>query len=231
MPLLQGIGLTCVIAFLFYRSFMGLLIGVGVVPFWIHLNRVERVEKRKARMLVEFKEYMMLIVQGLQTGYSLERGIKQAENELQRLYPHDSVLLPYAHVMNQKVSMNVQLEKAFMEFALSVGMEEAISLAEIIAFAKRSGGDYGKNIRETAVKIEDNLAVKQDIETITTEKRLELKVMCVMPIGILAYITLTSRGFVAPLYGNFAGIFIMTSCLIAYGFLIMLGKKIIDIKV
>ena len=106
-----------------------------------------------------------------------------------------------------------------------------MSLAEIIAFAKRSGGDYGKNIRETAMKIEDNLAVKQDIETITTEKRLELKVMCVMPIGILAYITLTSRGFVAPLYGNLVGIFIMSACLIAYGFLIMLGKKIIDIKV
>jgi len=231
MPLLQGIGLTCVIAYLFYKSFMGLVIGVGVVPFWIHLNRVERVERRKARMLVEFKEFMILIVQGLQTGYSLERGIKQAENELKRLYPDDSVLLPYAHVMNQKISMNVQLEKAFMEFASSVGLEEAMSLAEIIAFAKRSGGDYGKNIRETAMKIEDNLAVKQDIETITTEKRLELKVMCVMPIGILAYITLTSKGFVAPLYGNLAGVFIMTVCLIAYGFLIMLGKKIIDIKV
>ena len=231
MPLFQGIGLTCVIAFLFYKSLVALLIGVGVVPFWIHLNRVERRERRKARMLVEFKEFMILIVQGLQTGYSLERGIKQAENELKRLYPNDSVLLPYAHVMNQKISMNVQLEKAFMEFAMSVGLEEAISLAEIIAFAKRSGGDYGKNIRETAMKIEDNLAVKQDIETITTEKRLELKVMCVMPIGILAYITLTSKGFVAPLYGNLAGVFIMTACLIAYGFLIMLGKKIIDIKV
>ena len=205
--------------------------GILVIPFWIHFNRVERSEKRRSRMLTEFKEYMMLIVQSLQTGYSLERAVKQSEIELKRLYPNESVLMGYVHIMNQKINMNVQLEKAFMEFAVSTGLEEAISLAEIIAFAKRSGGDYGKNIRETAMKIEDNLAVKQDIETITTEKRLELKVMCVMPIGILAYITITSKGFIAPLYGNVLGAVIMSTCLVAYGFLIMLGKKIIDIKV
>ena len=205
--------------------------GILVIPFWIHFNRVERSEKRRSRMLTEFKEYMMLIVQSLQTGYSLERAVKQSEIELKRLYPNESVLMGYVHIMNQKINMNVQLEKAFMEFAVSTGLEEAISLAEIIAFAKRSGGDYGKNIRETAMKIEDNLAVKQDIETITTEKRLELKVMCVMPIGILAYITITSKGFIAPLYGNVLGTVIMSTCLVAYGFLIMLGKKIIDIKV
>ena len=205
--------------------------GILVIPFWIHFNRVERSEKRRSRMLTEFKEYMMLIVQSLQTGYSLERAVKQSEIELKRLYPNESVLMGYVHIMNQKINMNVQLEKAFMEFAVSTGLEEAISLAEIIAFAKRSGGDYGKNIRETAMKIEDNLAVKQDIETITTEKRLELKVMCVMPIGILAYITITSKGFIAPLYGNVLGTVIMSTCLVVYGFLIMLGKKIIDIKV
>ena len=205
--------------------------GILVIPFWIHFNRVERSEKRRSRMLTEFKEYMMLIVQSLQTGYSLERAVKQSEIELKRLYPNESVLMGYVHIMNQKINMNVQLEKAFMEFAVSTGLEEAISLAEIIAFAKRSGGDYGKNIRETAMKIEDNLAVKQDIETITTEKRLELKVMCVMPIGILAYITITSKGFIAPLYGNVLGTVIMSTCLVVYGFLIMLGKKVIDIKV
>ncbi len=173
----------------------------------------------------------MLIVAGLQTGYSLERALKQAEAELNHLFSRDGILTNYVHLMNQKIAMNVQLEKAFMEFAVSTGLEEAVSLADIISFAKRSGGDYGKNIRETALKIEENMAVKQEIETITTEKRLELKVMCVMPLGILAYITLTSSSFIAPLYGNVVGVVLMTCCLIAYGFLIILGRKIIDIKV
>ncbi len=228
---MQGIGLTIIIAFLFYRSALGLVVGIFVIPYWLKLSKDEITAKRRGKLLIEFKEYMMLIVQGLQTGYSLERAVKQSEKELNRLYPEDSVLAEHVHILNQRLSMNVQLEKAFMSFANSIDLEEAISLAEIISFAKRSGGDYGKNIRETALKIEENLAVKQEIETITTEKRLELKVMCVMPMGILAYITITSKSFIAPLYGNILGIVIMSICLIAYGFLVMLGKKIIDIKV
>lgn len=227
----QAVVLTVVIAFLFYKSVYGCIVGIVVIPFWLKLSKKENEAKRKNKMLLEFKEYMMLIVASLQTGYSLEKALKQSELELKKLYSQDAILLPYIHAMNQKIGMNVQLEKAFMEFANTINLEEAISLGEIISFAKRSGGDYGKNIRETAMKIETNLSVKQEIETITTEKRLELKVMSFMPIGILAYITITSKSFIAPLYGNLIGISLMSGCLIAYGFLIILGKKIIEIDV
>ncbi|WP_028242437.1 type II secretion system F family protein [Pseudobutyrivibrio ruminis] len=227
----QGACLSAVIAFLFYKSFLGVFVAAGVIPFWLKLRADEKAKKHRADMLMEFKEYMMLIVASLQTGYSLEKALRQSESELKRLYPSESVLLPFVHVMNQRIGMNVQLEKAFFEFAKEVDLEEAISLAEIISFAKRSGGNYGKNIRDTAFKIEENLSVKQEIETITTEKRLELKVMCVMPLAILAYITITSSSFIAPLYGNALGILIMTACLIAYGLLIMLGRRIIEINI
>lgn len=230
-PLLQAVGLTVLIAFLFYKSIFGLLVGVIIIPFWLMLKKEEQESNNINRMSMEFKEYMMLIVSGLQAGYALERAVKQSEEELKKLFPTESILLPHIHRMNQKLSMNVQLEKAFDEFAHDIDLEEAISLSEIISFAKRSGGDYGKHIRETALKIEDNLSIKQEIETITTEKRLELKVMCVMPMGILAYISLTSESFIAPLYGNAIGVVLMTVCLVAYGFFVSLGRSIIDIRV
>lgn len=219
------------IAYLFYRSIYGLLIGILIIPFWIKLNIDKAAIEKNAKTAVEFKEYMMLIVAGLQAGYSLEKALLQAEKELNKLYVKDSVIAKYVHEMNQKINMNTQLEKAFEEFANSINLEEAESLAEIIAFAKRSGGNYGKHIRETAVKIEENIAVKEEIETITTEKRLELKVMCFMPLVILGYISITSSGFIAPLYGNIAGIVLMTICLFLYGLCILVGRKIVEIKV
>ncbi|MBR4706542.1 MAG: hypothetical protein IKP29_00635 [Pseudobutyrivibrio sp.] len=227
----QAALITIAIAFLFYRSILGVFSGILIIPFWTKLKSQQKEEERVRQLLLEFKEYMLLIVSGLTAGYSLERAIKQSESELLKLYPKNSRLLPYVHVMNQKITMNVQLERAFVEFARATGLEEAESLADIISFAKRSGGDYGKHIKDTAVKIQESIQVKQEIETITTEKRLELKVMSVMPMGILFYITLTSGSFIAPLYGNLVGTIIMTACLIAYGLLILLGRKIIDIKV
>lgn len=228
---MQAVGITILVAFLFYRSVIALVTGIIIIPFWLKLKRKENQEKYERRMASEFKEYMLLIVAGLQAGYSLERALGQSESELRRLYHTNSVLINYVHVMNQRIAMNMQLEKAFAMFAQETGLEEAISLSEIISFAKRSGGDYGKHIRETALKIEDNISVKEEIQTITTEKRLELKVMCVMPLGILAYISLTSGSFIAPLYGNILGVGLMSVCLVVYGALIMLGRKIIDIKV
>lgn len=204
---------------------------MAVIPFWMKLSRKKQLEEEKSQVSVEFKEYMMLIVAALQTGYSLEKSLLQSEKELGRLYSQDSVILKHIHIMNQKIAMNIQVERAFVEFAEAIDLEEAKSLSEIITFAKRSGGNYGKNIRDTAIKIEENLGIKEEIQTITTEKRLELKVMCVMPVGILAYISLTSKGFVEPLYGNVIGVSLMTICLLVYGVLIVVGGRIIDIKV
>lgn len=231
IPLVQAIAITVAVAFLFYRSILGLFSGILVIPFWLRLKKEEEQQKMKGQISSEFKEYMMLIVAGLQTGYSLERAVRQAEEEMRKLYPQGALIMEQIHRMNQKISMNVKLERAFDEFAKAINLEEAVSLSEIISFAKRTGGDYGRHIRETAMKIEDNLSVKQEIETITTEKRLELKVMCVMPMGILTYISLTSPIFIAPLYGNMIGILLMTGCLVIYVALILLGRKIIDIKV
>ena len=111
--ILQGLGLTAVIAFLFYRSVLGLLVGVIVIPFWYKLAMADKQAKRKVSVMLEFKEYMMLIVAALQTGYSLEKALKQSEVELKRLYSEESMLLPLVHVMNQKIGMNIQLRQGY----------------------------------------------------------------------------------------------------------------------
>lgn len=227
----QAAGITAAVAILFYRSILGLLSIVLVGPFWLKLYRKEQEEKLHAKKQQEFKEFMMLIASNLQAGYSIERAIKQSEGELYKLFGKESVLLFKIHEMNQKIGINTSVEKAFADFAHDISLEEAENLAEILSYSKRSGGDYCKQIQNTAAKIESRLLVEQEIETITTEKRLELKVMSLMPMGILAYISLTSSEFINVLYTTALGKILMTVCLIAYGGLIILGQKIIAIKV
>ena len=91
--IIQGLLITVVIAFLFYRSIFGLIVGIVVVPFWLKLCQEKYEMDEKARVSVEFKEYMMLIVTALQTGYSLEKALKQSEKELLRLYPKNSAII------------------------------------------------------------------------------------------------------------------------------------------
>ena len=228
--LLQAFALTILVALLFYKSLMGILAGVVIVPFWYSRYMQEQARRGQVRLENEFKEYMMLISSSLQAGYSLERAIKNSQGELAKLFA-DSRLLPHVATLNKRIDLNTQVEQAFEMFANEVNIEEAVSLSEILSYSKRSGGDYSKHIKNTARKIDEKLAVKQEIETITTEKRLELKVMCAMPLGILAYVSLTSGDFIAPLYGNLVGAAVMTVLLLIYGVMIELGQSIININV
>lgn len=230
MGVLQGLIISIMVAILFYRSALGLLAGLIIIPFWMLKYRTEQDEKNRIQLNKEFKEYMLLVSSSLQAGYSVERSLSEAEKEHNSLFTEKSLMKETIHKMNTKISVNVPLEKAFEEFAEELAIDDAVSLAEIISFAKRGGGDYGKHIRNTAVKIEEKLACQQEIDTMTSEKQLEFKIMSCMPLGILAYISITSGDFVAPLYGNPMGIGIMSACLLVYGVLIVIGGKLVNIK-
>ncbi|MCF0131282.1 MAG: hypothetical protein HUJ71_06115 [Pseudobutyrivibrio sp.] len=133
--------------------------------------------------------------------------------------------------MNQKIAMNVQVERAFEEMAERLELQEAVNLSDILVFSKRSGGDYGRYIKDTAYKIEDKIMVQQEINTMTVEKRFEYRIMSVMPIGILAYVSLTSKEFIDPLYSTIAGRIVMSVSLVLYGILLVAGKKIVEIEI
>ena len=201
------------------------------MPVWLIRYRNEQKEKYRVAINKEFKEYMLLISGSLQAGYSVEKAFLESEKEFKKLFPNKNVMEKMIHKLNGKIAVNIPTEKSFEEFAFEVGIDDAISLAEIMSFAKRGGGDYGKHIRNTASKIEEKLACQQEIDTMTSEKQLELKVMSCMPLGILAYISITSPNFIEPLYGNLMGVGIMSACLLVYGVLVIVGGKLVQINV
>lgn len=224
-------GITILVAKLFYDSFWGLLAGFVIVPFWMKRYEKDMEQKRTSKLKTEFKEYMLLVANSLQAGYSLERALRQAEEEHVKLFSKNCLLFRPVHEMNGKIGMNIQVEKAFEEMAHAIGLEDAVNLSDILSFSKRAGGDYGRQIRQCAIKLDEKLMVNEEIETLITEKQLELKVMCVMPLGIIGYITMSSRDFIEPLYGNFPGVLLMSGCLLVYGLMIILGQKIVNIEV
>jgi tight adherence protein B len=128
------------------------------------------------------------------------------------------------------VQVSVPIEKAFQMICKRHPYEEVLAFAEIFEFGKRLGGDYGKNLRRTAEKINEKMALKQEIQALTAEKRLELLVMSVMPIGILLYMKIGTGEFMAPLYGNMFGVILMSAMLLLYFGMLKLGVFIIQVK-
>ena len=59
-------------------------------------------------------------------------------------------------------------------------------------------------------------------------KRLENKVMCIVPFFILLYMDITSKGYFDILYHNLPGIIIMTICMAVYIMAYLMAEKITE---
>ena len=223
--------LAGVIAWLFYRSCWGMVLFPFIAVFYGRQYRKAQIKKRKEQLLREFKDAMQAVSTALLAGYSMENAWREAEKEITELLGKSSLMYAEIHQINSAVRMNEPLEKMLADFAARSGCEEIESFSEVFSFAKRSGGDFPKIIRTTVQKLAGRMEVEREISTVLAGKKLEGRIMNVMPIGILAYMTLTSGDFLDALYGNVAGIAIMSVALLVYAATLKLSEHILDIRV
>lgn len=229
--LAENIGVTALIAWIFYDSFLGCLVFPLIAVLNTRRMLGEAGENFSKQLEIEYREMFTSITGSLQTGYSIERAFVEAAESLRMLYGDRSVLRPHIVELNSKVRLRKPVEQAFSELAEKFDNEDLSDFAQIFRFGKRLGGEYVNNIRKSTERISKRVEVKQEIRASIAQQQLELKVMSVMPLGILAYMKISAPEFLNPSYGNVIGIVTMTGCLALYAGCLILGKKITDIKV
>lgn len=215
------------VAYLFYNAWYGMVLAIpiffGSYVFYFSLIQKRQLEKIKT----EFREILMSVANGLSAGTSVEHSFMEAEENLKLLYKNDSVLLERLHGMNQQVRMGTAVEKQFYTLAVNSRVEEMETFGELFLYAKRMGGDYVKNIRKLSLRMDERIAMKEELESQLAEKMLELRIMAVVPLAILLYLRLSATSFLMPLYQNVGGALVMTGCFLLYVGSVLLGVVII----
>ena len=226
--LASALALTGLVAYLFYNSVyaMGLIIFVFLAVYVFYFSNVQK--RRLERIKTEFREVLLSVANGLSAGSSVERTFAEAEENLKLMYKNEAILLPMIHELNQRVKMGVAVEKQFYAMASNSRVEEIETFGELFVYAKRMGGDYVKNIRKLSLRMDEKIGMKEEMESQLAEKMLELRIMAVIPMGILLYLRLSAASFLTPLYANIGGVLVMTGCLFIYVGSIWLGIKIIQ---
>lgn len=226
-----ALGLTALIARLFYKSWIALVLFFPVFYFYRRYREKKRRGEEKRRLLKEFQSCMEMVSASLLAGYALENAFSDAQKELEILYGVQSPMRLELEKINRQVCMNQPLEKVFWEFAVTCEVEEIRNFSEILTFAKRSGGDLVEIIRGTVENIGSKIQIEEEIQTMIAEKKLEQKVLNVMPLFLLVYMDLTSPGYLDILYGNILGVLFMTICLAVYAAAIMISERMTRIEV
>ncbi|MFR8547885.1 MAG: type II secretion system F family protein [Lachnospiraceae bacterium] len=223
--------LDVAVSYLFFES---ALVFVLLLPgsVWFIRECSKMLQKRRAEQIKkQFMDGIQMMAASLQAGYSAENALRESIKELVKVYEPNAIIIREFRLISAQLSMSRSLEELFLDFGRRSAVDDIRSFAEVLLTAKRSGGDLLAVIRNTVFCIRQKQETLQEIETSLSGKIMEQNIMSMIPIFILAYIKLTSPGFLDVMYGNLTGTAVMTICFLVYVGAYFWGKRIVRIEV
>ena len=227
----EGFLIAGMVGFTFYRSLIAMLVLSPFTIIFVKNKREELAKKQRMQLNLEFKESIQAVSAALGAGYSIENSFREALKDMELLYGVEGIITKEIRRMVGKLDINITLEKTLEDLSKRSGLEDIQDFTEVFVTAKRNGGNLVGIIRKAAGTISEKIEVKREIETLMSARRMEQKIMNMIPFLIILYIGVSSKGFLDVLYGNATGITIMSVCLFLYSVAFFLSMKIIKIEV
>ena len=219
------------IAYLFYRSILAVIIMNPFIILYLRNKQNELLKLKVNKLNIQFKDAILSISGSLNAGYSIENACKKALSDLIILYGEDEIIVKEFKYIVRQLDLNYTVESLFYELADRSGIEDIKSFAEVFGAAKRNGGDVISIINSTAASISEKIDIKQEIYTVMSAKRLEQKIMNVVPFIIILYVNISSPGFLHIMYHNMAGVLIISIGLLIYFAEYYMAEKIVSIEI
>ena len=228
---LVGVLAILMISYLFYgRCLCAILLSPYLIYFLKSWEK-QWIEKRKNMFQLQFKEAVQALATALNVGYSVENAMREVLKDLQVIYKKDELIIRGFRYMVRQLDVNFTIEKVLQEFSERTKEEDVQTFVTIFVMAKRSGGDMIGIIRNTVQQMSEKADIRREIGTIIASKKLEFKVMSAIPFGMIGYMKFSFSEFMGILYGNVAGVVIMTICFLGYVIAYEAGKRIVEIEV
>ncbi|MDO5518922.1 MAG: type II secretion system F family protein [bacterium] len=219
------------LTYLFYKNIIVILIASPLSLFFVRFQKERLKEKRYWELNLQFKEGLLSISTALNAGYSIENALYQATRDLLLLYDEDAYIIKEFQYMLYELQVNKTIEEIFLEFSERAHLEDVTNFVDVFITAKRTGGNIMKIIGATSNNINDKIEVRREIQTMLTAKKYESNIMCIVPLGIIVYMWLSSPGYMDVLYNNVFGFIVMTVLLTVYVAAYLLCNHLTKIEV
>lgn len=228
---LEGFLLVAVFSYFFYRSIIIAFLLSPLILFYLKKKKKELCKRRKQDLNIQFKDALKSINGSLQAGYSIENAFLEAYRDMVEYHGSESIIAKELMGIKAGIRNNIAVEELVEDMGSRSGVEDIQDFAGILRVGKQTGGNLHAVFENSMLVIEEKITVRQEIQTLISAKRLESRIMCVIPFCIIFYIDMTSKGYFDALYADVAGRIIMTICLIIYIFAVRMMGKIMNIEV
>lgn len=220
------------ITHLFYDSIIFSSISCILSLFFLKPRAKQLRDKRKHTLMMQFKEAASSLASSLAAGQSVENAFRDTIRDLRMLFPDkDAYIIREFQVINRRIENGENVERAFDDFANRSDVEDIKNFSDVFITCKKSGGDIVEVIKRTVDVINTKVEIQNDIKVLVSQKKLEGKIITIIPFMIVAFLKYSSGDFVAPLYGfPGAGPIVMTFALCMVLLSNYISSKLMDIK-
>lgn len=182
-------------------------------------------------LALEFREALGSMITAMKAGSSADNAVRETCREMAFLYGKGSGIYREFYLMQQGLDSHVPLEQLMTEFGERSSIPDIREFAQTFAIAKRNGGSMTEIMARTIQLLQDRIAVEKEISVLISARKLEQRIMIMVPFLIVLYLGAASEGFFDPLYHNMKGILVMTGCLVTYMAACRWSYRIMDIRV
>lgn len=218
-------------SYFFYRSWIAFVLLLPLAVYKMRSTKEELAHRRRQELGEQFKDMILSVAANQKAGYSVENSFKEAYKDMSLLYGEESLICKELRHIMSGLENHVVLETMLYDLGQRSHHADLMQFAEVFWIAKRSGGSMTEILQKTAQVIEEKQETDKEIQLMLSAKKLEQRIMNLVPFLIISYISVTSQGFFDVLYHNAAGIVIMTGCLCVYLAAVRLSEKMIQIEV
>ena len=223
--------IDAVIAFLFFDTPVVFLIGIiGVIPY-IRYRRAAFLKRQKQILMEQFLSMITAVSGKVNGGMSAENAFTDTLPDMERMYGKQALIVTELKLIMIRQTHSESLEKCLIDLGHRSKIPDICEFAQIFSIARQNSGQMRTVINDTVRTMQEKSDTEAEIEVLVSGKKMEQKIMCVIPLIIIAYLRLETAEFLSVLYHNPFGIVIMSICLAVYIAAYFMGERIVDIRV
>jgi len=220
------------VGYIFYRSIILSVLICPLALLYPKFRTKELIARRKNDLNLQFKDLLYSLSSSLSAGRAAETAMKDVLKDLAIQYPDpDTYILKEVEYIIHRIEMNATIEATFEDLAKRSHIEDIQSFSDVFNSCKRSGGNIVEIIRNTSNIINDKIEIKQEIETLLSEKKFEQKVLNVMPLLMIVILSLSAKDYMEPVFSTLAGRAVMTVSILLLVTAYFISGKIMDINI
>ena len=220
------------LVFLFYHSLVlsavcGFLV-VKLRPYYENYRARQRIQ----RLNVQFKDMLYSLSSSIAAGRQMPEALIEAADGLAIMYgPSEPIMTELNHMKRCIIENNESDRELLADFAQRSCCEDINNFVQVYIICRNMGGDLEKIIARTSSILTDKMNIEREIKSITAQKKFEGRLIALMPVAMLLILNLLSPSYIVPLYSGLPGRLIMTGCLGAGLWGLLMMERISNVEI